>query len=163
MKKLLNSSKSDGILALLLFAVFAACVLIVLLTGADAFRGLSQRDQAAFERRTAAQYIATRLHQADRADAVALEDFGGTTALVCREEYYGEEYCTRVYFHDGYIYELFCSTEAVLLPEDGEKIIAVSALTFAESGGLITAAVTDTSGETVRITLSLRSGREVAP
>ena len=163
MKKLLNGSKSDGILALVLFAVFAVCVLSVLLTGADAFRSLSERDQAGFDRRTAAQYIATRLRQSDRMDGVALEDFGGTTALVCREENDGEAYCTRVYFHDGYICELFCSAEAVLLPEDGEKIMPASALSFSENGGVITAAVTDVTGETVSISLTLRSGKEVTP
>ena len=163
MKKLFNASKSDGILALLLFAVFAVCVLSVLLTGADAFRGLAERDQSGFDRRTATQYIATRVRQADRADGVALEDFCGLTALVCREEYDGEMYCTRIYCYDGYICELFCSAEAVLLPEDGEKIIAVAALSFSEHDGLITASVTDLSGETADISLTLRSRKEVTP
>lgn len=51
----------DGLVALLLFGVFAACVLVVLLTGADAYRRLTERDQAAYERRTGVQYIATRV------------------------------------------------------------------------------------------------------
>ena len=50
----------DGLAALLLFGVFAVCVLAVLLTGADAYRRLTQRDQAAYDRRTCEQYLTTR-------------------------------------------------------------------------------------------------------
>ena len=160
MKKLLKQSNTDSVLALLLLAIFAVCVLIVLLTGADSFRSLSDRDQASFNRRTAAQYITTRLRQADQSGGAYLEDFGGITALTCREEVDGENYLTRVYFHEGYIYELFCSTESELRPEDGEKVLPVDSLSFREENGLITAAITDIGGESVCVSAALRSGRE---
>ena len=41
----------DGLIALLLFGVFAVCVLAVLLTGAEAYRRLTQRDRARSEER----------------------------------------------------------------------------------------------------------------
>ena len=52
-----NQHQLGGLLMLLLFGVFAACVLILLLTGARAYRRLTQRDQAAFDRRTCVQYL----------------------------------------------------------------------------------------------------------
>ena len=160
MKKLWKQSKMDSVLALLLFAVFAVCVLSVLLTGAKAFRGLSERDQASFDRRTAAQYITTRLRQSDFADGVFLAEFGGGTALTCREKLDGEQYLTRVYYHDGYIYELFCAANAQLRPEDGERIMAVESLVFTEYDGLIIAAVTDADGVRTVVSAAPRSGRE---
>ena len=160
MKKLLKQSNTDSVLALLLLAVFAVCVLIVLLTGADSFRSLSDRDQASFNRRTTAQYITTRLHQSDRSGGVYLEEFGGTTALTCREEIDGEQYLTRVYFHEGYICELFCSVEYNLSPEDGEKVLPAQSLTFREENGFITAVITDAGGEKACVSAALRSGRE---
>lgn len=48
-----------GLLALLLLLVFAVCVLSVLLTGADTYQTLTRRDQDSYDRRTAAQYLAT--------------------------------------------------------------------------------------------------------
>ena len=66
MKKRLVKHHLDGLIALLLFGVFAVCVLVVLLTGADAYRRLTQRDEAAYDRRVCAQYMATRLRQAYR-------------------------------------------------------------------------------------------------
>ena len=47
----------DGLAALLLFGIFAVCVLMVLLTGANAYRRLTERDQQAYQRRTCAQYL----------------------------------------------------------------------------------------------------------
>lgn len=160
MKKLLKQSNMDSVLALLLLAVFAASILSVLLTGADSFRKLSDRDQASFNRRTATQYITTRIRQADREGGVSLTDFDGITALTCREEYDGEVYLTRVYFHDGYIYELFCAADAGLHPGDGEKVMSAAGLTFREENGLITATVTDTDGACASVSAALRSGRE---
>lgn len=157
MKKRLKGPGADSILALLLFAVFAVCILSVLLTGADSFRKLSARDQAGFDRRTAAQYIATRIHQSDKSDCIALEMFDGIPALVCRETYDGEVYCTRVYFHEGFICELFSAAEAVLSPGDGERIMPVAGLTFEENGGLITARITDMTGAQSAVTLAVRS------
>ena len=78
---------------LLLFGVFAVCVLIVLLTGAKAYRGLTERDRTAYDRRTCVQYIATKVRQGDVEGGVTVEPFGDTAALCMRQ--YG--FVTRVY------------------------------------------------------------------
>ena len=63
----------NGLVILLLFGVFATCVLGVLLTGAGAYQRLTQRDRAAYERRICAQYIASRVRQGDVQGGVAVE------------------------------------------------------------------------------------------
>ncbi len=45
MKKRTTQHHIDGLAALLLFGIFAVCVLMVLLTGANAYRRLTERDQ----------------------------------------------------------------------------------------------------------------------
>ena len=55
----------EGLMALLLFGVFAVCLLMVLLTGADSYQGLTRRDRISDNRRVCAQYLATRVRQAD--------------------------------------------------------------------------------------------------
>ena len=62
--------KTDALVVLLLFGVFAVCVLSVLLTGADAYQRLSERDRVSYDQRTAAQYLSTRVRQADRLGGV---------------------------------------------------------------------------------------------
>jgi hypothetical protein len=63
MKKNAITHNLDGLAALLLFAVFAASVMAVLLTGAKAYRGVTRRDQEAYNARTAVQYVAQRVRQ----------------------------------------------------------------------------------------------------
>ena len=102
-----------GLAALLLFGVFAVCVVLVLLTGADAYRGLTQRDQSAYSHRTAAQYLTTRVRQAE---GLRTEPFGDTRALVLEETLEGETYLTRVYCHEGWLRELYTGAEGTFRP-----------------------------------------------
>lgn len=150
----------DGLIALLLFGVFAVCVLAVLLTGADAYRRLTQRDQAAYDQRTCVQYVATRVRQADAAGQIALEDFGGSDCLVLGA---GEDYVTRVYYYDGWIMELFCAADMELGPEDGERVMAAGGLDLSLEDGLLTVTAADAQGGENTLLLSLRSGEGGAP
>ena len=158
-----HSRKHDlsSLLVLLLFAVFAVCILSVLLTSADTYRRLSDRDQDSYGRRTSAQYITTKIRQADLQDAVSVRSFEGQTALVLAEEIDGETYLTRIYYHDGYIRELFCAADAEMEPGDGEQIIETCDLKISPgpTGHEIIAEMTDGTGETTRLVLTLRCER----
>ena len=149
----------DGLIALLLFGVFAVCVLSVLLTGAQAYRRLTQRDQNTYSRRTCAQYMAARVRQADCLDGVAVEDFGGVSALVLAGAPGTEEYITRVYCYDGWIMELYAGRTAPLEPADGEQIMRSDGMELSLEDGLLTIRVSDASGAENTLTLALRSGR----
>lgn len=148
----------DGVFVLLLTATLAACLLMVLLTGAGGYRRLTERDRAAYDRRTAVQYVATKVRQADTAAGVALTEFGGTPALCLTETIEGAAYETWIYYYDGYLRELFTAEDAGLAPEDGEKILASDGLTLSLTDGLLRF---ETAGETLR--LSLRSGEGGTP
>lgn len=106
-----RKTRIESLLALLLFGVFALCVLVVLLTGADAYKGLTERDRTNYDGRTAAQYLTTRVRQADALEGIRLESFAGLDALVVSEDIEGELYETRIYCYDGYIRELFAVAE----------------------------------------------------
>ncbi len=149
----------DGLVALLLFGMFAASVLVVLLTGADAYRRLTRRDEAAYDYRTCAQYVATRVRQADTAGSVAVTDFCGEPALVLSEPE-DEGYATWVYFHDGWLMELYASITGSFAPEDGERMMEIGGLELSLESGLLTVTLEDTLGERTTLSLSLRSDPE---
>lgn len=149
-----KSSKITDLLALLVFALFAVCVLLVLLTGAKVYQNLVHNGNAYYAQQTAAQYVATRVRQAER---VTVEVFDGCDALVIWEQIDGETYLTRVYCHDGYIRELFCAENAELFPEAGEKILETESLSFSLEGSVLTAWI-----DSRELKLYLRSGKEVA-
>jgi len=162
MKVKQHKRKADALIVLLLFGIFAVCILSVLLTGADAYRRLSQRDDASYDHRTASQYLSTRIRQSDCLDAVAIEDFEGTDALVFTETIDGVSYETRVYCYDGYLRELFTAAGGDFLPGDGEKVLKASSLTLRMDGQRILVELTSPAGDAQRLTLYLRSGEEVA-
>lgn len=157
-----NKVHMDGVLAVLLLGVFAACVLAVLLAGADGYQRLTQRDREAYSQRTAAQYLATRIRQADTAAGVAVEPFGpdGPDTLSFYEQIEGTTYVTRIYCYDGYLRELFSAADTELLPADGEKVLEMQSLTLSDDGQGISAWITDPQGNETALYWTMRSMEE---
>lgn len=153
----------SAISALLVLAVFAVGIFCVLLGGASAYRRLIRQDQAAYESRTCVQYLQTKLRQAPAPGAVSIAPFGQGDALVIGQELDGEMFLTRVYCHDGWLMELYSSAEGELSPEDGEKILPAKALALSWQDGLLTAVLTDGSGEEIRLVLSVRGAKVMQP
>ncbi len=129
MKKI---SKITDVLSLLVFALFALCVLLVLLTGAKVYRNLVDKGEESFQTRTAAQYITTRIRQAEGVEAA---EFEGIPALVIPETIDGECYVTYIYCREGWLWELYCAQGAALSPEDGEKVLKTDNLTLRQEAG----------------------------
>lgn len=163
MKNERKHDKLTDLMALVVFAVFAVCVLGVLLTGAEVYRNLVERSDGAHDRRTASGYIATRVRQADRAGAVTVEDFGGCQALVIRERINGREYLTRIYCHEGSLRELFAAESGSFQPEDGELLFDIQEAEFSLSASVLTARITLPDGSSRELILTLRSSGEVSP
>ena len=153
-----KKNQLSGVLVLLVFAVFGVSVLLVLLTGADVVKTLSERDQESYDRRTTMQYITTRVRQADEAGCVAVESIDGVDVLILREEIEGEHYETRVYCYDGYVRELFAFAEDEFFAGDGEAVLKAENLSLRMEGQVITAELTDPTGQVQTLTLYLRSG-----
>jgi hypothetical protein len=151
----------DGLLVLLLFGVFATCILFVLLTGADAYQGLTERDRVSFDRRTAVQYLATKVRQSDLQGAVWVEDFQGRDALVLAQDAEGERYLTRIYCQDGSLRELFSEQDAQLSPEDGEALFPADELQLSLEGGTLQARLL-CQGVWQTVILDLRCGEGAA-
>lgn len=157
-----RESKTTGLLVLLVFALFALCILMVLLTGARGYEALVHRGEKTYAYRTAAQYLATRIRQSDTADGIAVEDFAGQSTLVLRQEIDGEVYVTRIYCHGGFLRELFTTENGSFSPEDGEKLLELSALSFGKTDHTVSARLVTADGEEENLVWYLRSG-EVQP
>lgn len=151
-----NGHRAGGFTALIVFAAFAVCILSVLLAGADAYRRITERDRAAYAGRTCAQYIATRVRQAQSGAAVSVTGSGGVRAIAIRETINDELYVTRVYCYDGWLRELFSADGTEFDPEDGEAVIEADEMEPAISDGLLTVALTANGGERTELVLSLR-------
>ena len=151
-----NDRKIENLVSPLLFAIFAFCILFVLLTGAQAYRAVTERDNAAFDSRTAAQYIATRIRSADESGMLEVGELDGCSALILSESVEGKTYHTFVYAYEGYLCELFTAEDSGLGAPDGEPLFPLESLTFSEEGDCVSAALSDTT-----LTFLLRSNGEV--
>lgn len=163
MKERSGKFSLEGVLALVLFGIFALCILGTLLQGVRVYQTLTERGSASYQDRTAAQYLMTRVRQADAQGSVSVGTFGMVEALELTETIDGTDYITRVYCFDGYIRELFSASSHDFQPFDGECILPAQALDFTLEDGLLTALLTDENGETLQVCAALRSSGEVRP
>ena len=101
----------DGAFVLLLFAIFAGCVLMVLLMGASAYEKMVARDNIAYNKRTGVNYIAAKIRHNDEKDSVYVGSFYDKNDDLTRDidtlylklKVEDEEYYTKIYYYDGYI------------------------------------------------------------
>ena len=155
-RHVVKKHRIDGVIALLLFGVFAACVLLVLLTGTDVYRKLTERNQESYDQRTGIQYVATKVRQAELGTDVSVGNFDGIETLTFSEEIDGDTYVTRIYCHEGWIKELFAYEGGDFDPEDGEKIIEAQSLDVGLDDGLLSIDVVDENGSESQLALALR-------
>lgn len=121
--------------ALLVLTIFALGILLVLLTGATVYRGLVEDGEGAYLRRTAAQYLTTRIRQAE---GVAVGSFDGCQALLLEEE---GDTVTRIYCWDGWLRELYTVPEAQVSAKDGERLLEAESLALKQEDHLLTLTV----------------------
>lgn len=152
-----NKSNTGMPITLLIYAVFAVCVILTLLAGAGAYRRIAERDAETYNGRTAMQYVATKVRSAKRPEDVSLADVGGVRALRIEDD----GYSTYVYCHDGWLKELYVEDGVKLRAEAGEKLIEAGSLTFELQDGLLKYSVITAGGNTRNGILSVR-GEEVA-
>lgn len=152
----------------LLFVIFTACILFVLLTGADLYQKFSKRDQSSFDHRTIVQYITTKIRQSDAADMIFVGNyddpvsaFSGDTLFIC-EEIEGRTFYTRIYCSDDQMYELFSEKGLDFSMSSGQPIMALESLSFNMQNDLIYIDIEFSDHTCETVILSLRSGKEVA-
>jgi hypothetical protein len=130
-----NPSRITDVLGLLCLTVLALCLLLVLLTSASLYRNLVDRAEESYGRRTALQYLTTRVRQAQR---VEIGDFEGCQTLFLEETVDGECYTTRVYCYDGWLRELYTVPGAKLPPKAGAAVLEADDLELTREGSLLT-------------------------
>ena len=143
------------VLALLTLAVFALCLLLVLLTGASRYRDLVERGEAAYTKRTALSYLTTRVQQSE---TVRAGDFENCPALILEDTVDGEVYTTRIYCYEGWLRELYTVPGAKVSPADGEKLLEAEGLQLSADKQLLTVTLGADS-----LLLYLPAGAEVVP
>lgn len=153
-----ENSRSSGLLTLMLFLVFAICIVSVILGATGIYERLSSRSAEIGDRRATAMFVAVKLRQNDISGGVRIENLDGADALVFTEELEAGCFCTWIYCHEGWLYEILVPAKVTPRLGDGEKLIPAQAMELKAEGALVTIAITDAQGEVTRQSIALRSG-----
>lgn len=144
---------------LLLLCAFAVMALIVVMTGADAYKRISADMSANSDLRIPLSYVASKVRQGDQAGAVSVVPREDTSALVIESSDGDADYETWIYEYDGRLCEVTVEEGAGFELRDGIAILPVSEFRVdADESGLLTVTAGDQAGRTLELQLELRSG-----
>lgn len=151
----------DILFVLALFGVFTLSALMVVSIGAEVYRHTVADMDKNYELRTTASYLTEKVRQSDffcDMDNISVSDFSGIQTLTLSREVDGEIFYTHLYYHDGYLKELFTRSENYLDELSlgaGQKIMSLSDFTPKQIGdNLITLTFTTTGGRNETLFLS---------
>lgn len=113
----------DILFPLVVFFVFAASAVTVILLAANIYSNSVQGSARMYNSATALSYIQEKLHQNDVSGGVRIEELDGTKALVLEQSHEGQRYCTYIYACDGTLRELFTRQELEFDPEEGRQLL----------------------------------------
>lgn len=168
MKRELYRHQMDGVFVLLLFSIFAGCVLLVLLFGASSYEKLVKRDTDSYNQRTGISYIAAKLRHSDEANSIFVGSFSSRlnpdeddiNTIYLKLETEEDVFYTKIYYYDGYIREVLCMEDGGMMPEDGMCILPAKGLEVRRDGELVHIGVTNEDGSYCELDYYVRSHQE---
>ena len=151
----------DALATLLVFAVFAVCIVLSIILGANVYKGITSRDSASYEMRTCTQYISNKIRSSSSPKSVSVISSDGISALRIEEEEDGDIFCTYIYCYDGWIRELYSSAAKEPSFSAGEKLLEMQSIDFFYDNGLVTVHIVTKDGADGDLLVNVR-GAEVA-
>ncbi|MCR5278720.1 MAG: DUF4860 domain-containing protein [Lachnospiraceae bacterium] len=122
----------DVLFVITLFLVFAVSVVMLTGTGARVYQNIVDSMTENFDSRTSFTYVINKIHQNDRQGAVSLGSYEGLDAVLISEEVSNVNYCTYLYFYDGYMREIFTRYGSEFDPALGTPLFALESFTASE-------------------------------
>jgi len=148
----------QGAFIFVLLGLFAIMSTLMVLLGAQMYRGTVDRTALNNENRVLSAYVRSMVRYADNAGAVEVEQLDGIEMVSMHETIDDEEFITRIYMYEGELYEQFTDMVDDFDPEDGTPICEVTGFDAALEGQLLTVNMLDASGEACTVQVALRCG-----
>lgn len=165
----LQKHNIDNAFVIVLFAVFAVTIVAVLALGANSYKSLVERDNEAYNKRIITSYISAKIRNYDAYAAIEVTDSydeekqDGMNTLHLYEMIEGQLFEQKIYFYDGYIYEMFTVAGNNIEPEAGNPIMEAKALNFKKEDSVIRITSVDVDGRENAATVALRCESGVTP
>lgn len=150
-----ENSSISGLAVLLVFGIFAICVLFVLLEGGLSYEKVYADGQETYTQRTAMQFLSTKVRQAE--GQVSVMSLGDGDALCLDEEVDGEHYVTWIYCCDGWLREYYGVAGEMPDPQYGDMVLELSYMALDLSDDVLWIFAEDVQGQEMEMQLYLRS------
>ena len=114
---------ASGLSLFLIVAIFALMALLTVVLGAGVYRSVVGRGEVNHEARTAMAYVTGKL-RANTGEALSWKTSRSRKMimLVLSESIGGRAVRTRIYAHEGTLYEVFAAADIAFAPEEGQPI-----------------------------------------
>jgi len=156
MKADANKKSISSLASLAVLALFAVVILSTLLSGADIYSRLNERDKISYSTRTVSQYVITKVRQIESPESIKVDAFGDSDALLLSQTIEDTSYLTRIYCYDGWLMELFTEENGEFEPQDGEKIIELDSIEFSFDGNILNTSALSEGGVNVSFSVMPR-------
>ena len=150
------SHSMQGVFVFVLLGLFALMSTLMVLLGAQMYRGTVEKATENGENRLLGAYVRSMIRAEDAAQSVKIETYGETTALALYEDIDDEPYVTWIYLYDGNLYEQFTSADNDFDPESGTEIGPATQFAPQLKDGLLLAFITDGEYEDCSVKVALR-------
>lgn len=144
----------------LLLGVFAVFSTLMVLLGAQLYRGTVDQTEQHSEKRLLFSYINNAVRGNDAANLVSVDNRSGIDVLVFGFEADGELYETLVYCYEGSLRELFISAQQEFEPDYGEVICSAETFIPRLEDELLSIRIAGTSGQEEELHIALRCSQE---
>ena len=145
----------QGVFVFVLLGLFALMSTLMVLLGAQMYRGTVDHAERNNERRVLGAYVRSMVRAEDAKGAVTVDEVDGTPLVALYEEIEGKQYVTWIYAYDGSLYEQFTDAEYAFDPAAGTPICPVNSFAAELDGGLLTMEMVDAEDEPCTVQVAL--------
>jgi hypothetical protein len=156
-------SLAPVLFVLLLFLLLSLLSVSVIIAGGSVYEAVSENMEENYSRRVTFSYLSTKIRQNDAFGRISAAQKDGTQMIAIKENFAGEEFVTYIYYHDGYLRELFIEIiDGGVMDFElswGKRIIPAENFTFyfEEETGKIKMSLTDKDKNTQSAEVYIRS------
>lgn len=148
----------SGLFVFLILGIFAVFSTLLVLLGANAYRGTVDKSAYRSEERILRSFIRGAVQADDARNVIFVGSEEGRDVIRFEYDFDGEAYVKRLYCADGALRELFTSADREFVPNEGEPIIDAEQMRAEVQNGLLTVTLTDSDGEELAVHVALRAG-----
>ncbi|HBC31286.1 MAG TPA: hypothetical protein DC024_08605 [Clostridiales bacterium] len=118
-----NQFSFQFIFVMLLSLIIVILSVMIITLGKNIYDNINEDRNTNYELQVSLSYIANKIRQSDKNEAVEIKELNGINAVVINEVYDEEKYQTWIYFYDGAIYEMFTDADNAFELSDGMKVV----------------------------------------